>query len=185
MLGFIGVFFIVTEGNLSNLASSSTIGVILLLLSATSYAFYQIITSKFTREVNKQVDSIALFYVVMVSISVYSIGVTLIHSSFSISLNFPIAAWLWILGLAIFSTIIAFTAYFEASKGLQANTLSILLILQMLVPFFVDIAILGKHYSLWVYLGGIIIVLGMVFIAKIPTENEVLHFQSELPIHQD
>lgn len=181
LLGFIGVFLIVTQGNLSNLTNSSTIGVILLLLSATCYAFYQIVTSKYTREVNKSVDSLALFYVVMVAISVYSFGFTFIHSDFSISLNFPVAAWFWIIALAIFSTIVAFVAYFEASKGIPANTLSILLILQMLVPFFVDIVILGKHYSIWIYLGGIIIVLGMIFIAKIPTDPKSSIFQPEVP----
>ena len=184
VLGFIGILFIVTQGNLSNLASSSTIGVILLLLSATSYAFYQLSTSKYTREINKEVDSIAMFYAVMIAITIFSFVVSFLKSSFIFHFNVKPDAWLWIAALSIFSTIMAFTGYFYASKGIQANTLSILLISQMLVPFFVDIAILGKQYSLWVYTGGLIIVMGMIFIAKLPTEPKVPVFVTEVPSKQ-
>ena len=179
LLGFVGVFFIVTQGNLSNLASSSTIGVILLLLSATAYAFYQIVTSKYTREINTQVDSIAMFYVVMIAITVFSFLTSLVHSSFQMQITVNLEAWFWIGALAIFSTIMAFTGYFYATKGIQANTLSILLISQMLVPFFVDIVVLGKQYSLWVYFGGLIIVIGMLFIARLPTETNSPVFQKD------
>ena len=123
----------------------------------------------------------ALFYVVMVTIACFSFGVSLIHSSFTLDLTFPVKAWIWIVALSIFSTIIAFVAYFEASKGIPANTLAILLILQMLVPFFVDITILGKQYSIWIYAGGLIIVFGMFFIARIPSEQNLTLGESEVP----
>jgi drug/metabolite transporter (DMT)-like permease len=169
LIGFVGVFFIITEGDLSRLASSSTIGIIVLLLSAVSYAFYQISTSKYTREVNSSVDSFALFYVVMVMISGYSLLASIVNSTFTLEIVSD--AWLWIVMLAIFSTILAFVGYFEAAKGIPVNTLSIFLMLQMLVPFFVDIFFLGKTYSLWIYTGGFLIVLGMVFVTRIPLEK--------------
>lgn len=182
VLGFIGILFIVTRGNISNLASSSTLGVILLLLSATSYAFYQLSTSKYTREKNKEVDSIAMFYAVMVAITVFSFAVTFVKESFTLQISVKPDAWLWIVALSLFSTIMAFTGYFYASKGIQANTLSILLISQMLVPFLIDIVILGKQYSTWVYAGGLIIVMGMLFIARLPSEPKTSVFQTETPI---
>ena len=181
ILGFIGVFFIVTQGNLSNLANSSTTGVILLLLSATAYAFYQISTSKFTRDVDTNVDTFSLFYVVMILIASFSFVVSFIHSKFVVSFDVSLNAWFWIFNLAIFSTIFAFVGYFEASKGIPANTLSILLISQMLVPFFIDITILGYNYSLWVYTGGLIIIIGMFFIARVPTEQQAPLLQNEVP----
>ena len=169
IIGLVGVIFIITEGDLTRLVSSSTTGIILLLLSAFSYAFYQIATSKFTREVNKETDSFALFYIVMVLISGYSILTAILNSDTNLNISFD--GWYWIIMLAIFSTIIAFIAYFEAAKGLPANTLSILLISQMLVPFFVDIFILHINYSIWVYAGGFIIVIGMIFVTRTPLEN--------------
>ena len=186
LFGFIGVLFIITEGDISQLVNSntSTIGIILLLLSALSYAFYQIVTSKFTREVNTHVDSVALFYGVMIAIMIYSSSAALLTSSFKPNLNLTFDTWVWAGLLAIFSTIIAFITYFEAAKGISANTLSILLISQMLVPFFVDIFILGKQYSIWVYTGGIIIVLGMLFIARIPTVEEKPVLNTEVPVKQ-
>lgn len=189
VLGIIGLLFIITEGDISRLASSSILGIILLLLSATSYAFYQLTTSKYTRGGETDVDSIALFYVVMLLITAYSWLMAIGNAS--VTLVVPIDGWLWIGMLAIFSTIFAFIGYFEASKGIPANTLAIVLMSQMLVPFFVDIFFLHMRYSLWVYSGATIIVLGMYFVAKIPLEeptsndsipNKVGEFENNSPI---
>lgn len=189
VLGLIGLFFIITEGDISRLVSSSILGIVLLLLSATSYAFYQLTTSKYTRGSETDVDSIALFYVVMLLITTYSWLMAFVNSS--VTLAVPIDGWIWIGMLAIFSTIFAFTGYFEASKGIPANTLAIILMSQMLVPFFVDVFFLHMNYSLWVYCGAIIIVLGMYFVAKIPLDestnnnsslNKASQSENNLPI---
>lgn len=169
VLGIVGLLFIITEGDISRLASSSILGIVLLLLSATSYAFYQLTTSKYTRGGKTDVDSIALFYVVMLLITTYSWLMAIGNSSVTFIIAFD--GWLWIGMLAIFSTIFAFIGYFEASKGIPANTLAILLMTQMLVPFFVDIFFLHRFYSLWVTIGALIIVLGMYFVVKIPLEE--------------
>lgn len=172
ILGFIGLLFIISEGDISRLVTSSTsiVGIILLLFSATSYAFYQITTSKYTREVNRQADSIALFYVVMAMITGFSWVLAYLNSAITFSV--PLDGWFWVVMLAIFSTVVAFIGYFEASKGIPVNTLAILLMTQMLVPFFIDIFFLHIVYSLWVYSGAAIIVLGMYFVSKIPLEED-------------
>ncbi|MFV2015709.1 MAG: DMT family transporter [Candidatus Heimdallarchaeota archaeon] len=168
VLGFIGVFLIVSEGDISNLGSGDSIGIFILLITAVAYAFYQLTTSKLTREVNPSVDVLSLFYVVMVLISVLSFSTAMI---FEPSGFFDIKpdAWIWILLLAIFSTIIAFTSYFEASKGIQANTLSILLVSQALVPFFVDIFLLQRDYTYWVFFGGFIVIIAMIIVGMTPS----------------
>lgn len=168
ILGFIGVFLIVTEGKLENLGNSNAIGILILLFTALAYAFYQLFTSKLTRFVKPDIDSLSLFYVVMVIISILSLISALLFSNFN---NIKEEVWIWIILLAIFSTIIAFTAYFEASKGIQANTLSIILVSQAIVPFFVDIFILQRDYSIWVYLGGIIVFFAMIVVGKTPINN--------------
>ena len=108
ILGFLGVFFIVTEGDLAKLGSASALAIFILLFTATAYAFYQLSTSKYTRFENPQVDSLSLFYAVMILISIISLFSALIFQPQGFS-TIKIDAWLWILLLAIFSTIIAFT----------------------------------------------------------------------------
>ena len=170
ILGFLGVFFIITEGDISRLGSGDALGIFILLVTATAYAFYQLSTSKFTRFVMPQVDSISLFYSVMILISIFSLISALIFQPTGFY-TIKSDAWIWIVLLAIFSTIIAFTSYFEASKGIQANTLSILLVSQALVPFFVDIFLLGREYSIWIYSGGFIVIIAMIIVGKTPTED--------------
>ena len=179
ILGFIGVFFIVTEGDLSRLGSSSSIGIFILLVTATAYAFYQLSTSKLTRFEKPDVDSLSLFYIVMLLISILSILTAILFEPEGF-LTIKFDAWIWVFMLAIFSTIIAFTSYFEASKGIQANTLSILLVSQALVPFIVDLFFLHRQYSSWIYLGGIIVIIAMIIVSRTPPDEVVFkEFESK------
>jgi drug/metabolite transporter (DMT)-like permease len=173
VLGLLGVFFIVTEGNMTNIQSGPLIGIIFLLGSAASYAIYQITTARLTKVEKQETNSLALFFLVMMIISTLSLIVSLIMSNFQIAvfINFKVEAWIWIIFLAIFSTIIAFTGHFESTKGISANTISILLLFQFLIPSFVDIILLDLSYSVWTVIGSITIVLAMVLVLKMPMQN--------------
>ena len=170
VLGLVGVFFIVTEGDLSRLGNGSAFGIFILLISALSYALYQLFTSKYTRIIHPQVDTLVLFFNVMIIISIIS-GVSALTNAFFTPITFHFEAFIWIVLLVIFSTIIAFIAYFEGTKGLKANTISIILLSQALVPFFVDIFILRINYSPWIYFGGVIILVSMWFVIRVPTND--------------
>lgn len=173
ILGLIGVFFIATQGDLTNIHIGSFIGVLFLLGSATSYALYQITAARLTKVEKQETNTIALFFMVMSIIAISSLIVSLMNLNLQIVsfFNFKTEAWIWILSLAIFSTIIAFIGHFESTKGIPANTISILLLFQFLIPFFVDIIILGMNYSSWSIIGSIIIVLAMFLVLKMPFQD--------------
>ncbi len=65
--------------------------------------------------------------------------------------------WIWLISLVIFSTIIAFYMYFMAIKTLDANQVSLLLLLQVIVPFIIDIFLFGRNYNFWVLIGSFIL----------------------------
>ena len=161
ILGLLGVLMITSEGNIDNLINGSIIGAILLLLAAFSYAIYIVSTSRVSTIEIRDIDVFSLFYVVMAIITFVSI----VFASISDSLIFPPSeSWIWIILLTVFSTLMAFLAYFKALKTISANTASILLILQVIFPFSVDILFLEITYSLWIYFGSIIIILAILIV---------------------
>jgi len=168
-VGLVGVVLIITEGNLSNLLGGSFFGILLLLGSATGYAFYQISASRLTTIEKPDVNIFSLFFVVMVIISLFSVTSSIIMNLSDYS-TIQSGAWIWIILLAIFSTIIAFTAYFESTKGINVNVLSILLLFQFLIPFIIDAVYLEVYYSIYEIVGSVIIVLAMLLVMLIPVK---------------
>jgi drug/metabolite transporter (DMT)-like permease len=164
-VAFIGVIFISSEGNVNNIVGSSFAGIILLLGAAVGYAFYIISTSRLTTIEKPDVDTFTLFYSVLLIISISSLFTSLTFSEIS---TVPSEGLQWIVLLTIFSTLIAFLAYFRGAQEISANVMSVLLPLQMLVPFTIDFFILGRTYSLWVITGSFLVVLAMVIVVIQP-----------------
>ena len=84
------------------------------------------------------------------------------------SISVPQSAWVWIIALVIFSTLIAFFAYFEALQEISANMASVLLLLQVLVPTTIDYFLLDLRYNVWEIAGSIFIVVAMIIVVIIP-----------------
>ncbi len=159
LLGFIGAGFIALEGDWTRFNASSAVGTILLLLAALSYGLYITTTSKLTKYMDKEVDTFSLFFSVLLIISfITTLGTLASGKSIIIDKN----AWIWLIGLVVFSTLVAFFAYFEALKIISAGTAAIVLLLQILVPFFIDLVILKRSYSPWIWTGVVIILIAMV-----------------------
>ncbi len=164
-IAFIGVVFISSEGDLNNLTGSSILGIILLLGAAVGYAFYIISTSRLTTIEKPNVDTFTLFYSVLLIITLSSLVATI---SFSPIGAVPTEGIQWIVLLTIFSTLIAFFTYFRALQEISANVASVLLPLQVLVPFIIDFFILDRTYSLWILTGSSLIIFAMVIVVIQP-----------------
>ena len=164
-VAFIGVIFISSEGNLNNLTGSSILGIIFLLGAAVSYAFYIISTSRLTTIEKPNVDTFTLFFSVLLIITLSSLIASLTFSNIP---SVPREGIQWIVLLTIFSTLIAFFAYFRALKEISANVASVLLPLQVLVPFVIDFFVLGRIYSLWVLSGSFLIIIAMLIVVIQP-----------------
>ncbi|MFW9820699.1 MAG: DMT family transporter, partial [Candidatus Thorarchaeota archaeon] len=121
----IGIFLIISEGSLTFLTdgSFSLIGIIILFLSALFLGLYITYTSYIQKLHDNNLDSISLFYVTLVVISLFSMVMMIIKGEYIIPSQ---DTWIWLISLVIFSTIIAFYMYFMAIKTLDANQVSLL-----------------------------------------------------------
>ncbi|MHA2031358.1 MAG: DMT family transporter, partial [Candidatus Kariarchaeaceae archaeon] len=164
-IAFIGVLFISSEGSVKNLTGSSILGIVLLLGAAVGYAFYIISTSRLTTIEKPNIDTFTLFYSVLLIISIASLIASV---TFSKPSTVPLEGIKWIVLLTIFSTLIAFFAYFRALQEISANVASVLLPLQVLVPFAIDFFALGRRYSIWVISGSILVIIAMLIVVIQP-----------------
>ena len=163
-IALMGSVLIATDGKFGSLFSTIDIGIVFLLLSALSYAFYIISSSYFTISYDKQVDSTVLFFIVMIGLSLFS---TIPTIAFTNSYTINNSIWGIVIMLVVFSTIIPFIGYFKGLKVISANTMSLVLLFQLVVPFFIDIVFLGISYSFWIIIGSVLITSSlMLFVSK-------------------
>lgn len=163
IFGIIGVLMISSDTTFAS-SNQSLIGIIFLLLSATSYAVYIVSTSRYSTIENTEVDIFSLFYIVLGIITTLSLIPSLIIEKIEIQFNSEL--WIWLSLLVLFSTLIAFLAYFEALKEISANSASILLLLQIIIPFSIEFT-LGTRYNMQIWSGAAFILLAMITVLKI------------------
>lgn len=173
LIGASGVTLIATHGHftdINGLNTSMILGIIFLISSALSYALYIVFSSRLTSVVAPDVDVTVLFYLVLVIITVSSFIFTLSFESPAIPTGIEI--WAVLLLLVLFSTIIAFLAYFESVKGISANTVSVLLLLQIFIPFFIESVFYKRGYPPVVLFGAFLLLIAMFLVVVIPIINE-------------
>ncbi|MFX1469000.1 MAG: DMT family transporter [Promethearchaeota archaeon] len=172
-ISFIGIFFIISEGDLNFLkqGSLSIIGILVLITSASFFGLYITFTSYIQKSTDSKIDSISLFYVMLVIVTMVSV-LTMIITDIYV---FPSKeTWIWLFNLIIFSTIIAFYMYFISMKTISANQVSLLLLLQVIIPFIIDIFLFGRNYHLFVLIGSIILFISILFSTLISISSEEL-----------
>ena len=156
-IGLVGVILVSTGGNFSNFFIADTLGILFLIVTAFAFGLYLVFTAKLLQ--THDVDTFALFYLVILILSLTT-GITMFgFGSFVLP---TLAAWFWIGNLALISTIISFFAYFYAQERLNQNLVSVLLLGQLIIPFTIDFFYLNRNYNIWVYIGIGIIALSMV-----------------------
>jgi len=167
----IGIFLIISEGSLTFLTDGtfSLIGIIILILSALFLGLYITYTSYIQKLHDNNLDSISLFYVTLVVISLFSLVMMIITGEYVIPSQ---DTWIWLISLVIFSTIIAFYMYFMAIKTLDANQVSLLLLLQVIVPFVLDIFLFGRNYNFWVLIGSVILFISVFLSTLISLKSD-------------
>jgi len=156
ILAILGVLMMVTEGKLS-VFQTNPIGIIFAGLSTIGFAFY--ITSV-SRLLNKEVagaDSLSLYIIIVGIVSIVGIVLSLSFGGNLNPLDIPNSGWFYISLLSLISTIMAYSAYIQSLKYLSPNTASVLLLLQIVIPFIIEGAF-GVAYSLWVFAGGFIVI---------------------------
>lgn len=138
-----------------------SIGLIFVLLAALSYSAYVIgINTKLVRKVNNIV--ITFYVVITCTVTTGIIGL------FTNSINFRInyTGIIYILILALISTVIAFILFLEGAKIIGSSKAAILGTLEPIVTLFLGHIFLDEKLNFRVIVGCLLVVISMVFLGK-------------------
>ncbi|MFJ8531490.1 DMT family transporter [Bacillus sp. NPDC094106] len=151
ILAFIGISFLLGVA----LQDSNFYGIGLAIGAAIVYAFYMIVGKKVTNVISPAVTS--AYVTLFATIGVFTIGVF----SRSIRFDFEPMAWVYILAIVLFSTVLAEITLFQALKRLSSTNVSII---SMIEPVFTAIFasfLLHENVTFPQILGGLVVLFSL------------------------
>ncbi|CAB9544553.1 hypothetical protein BROOK1789C_1777 [Bathymodiolus brooksi thiotrophic gill symbiont] len=164
---YLGLWIMFSQESLLNGNNDTKIGVILVLFSALSYAFYVLLSKNIITKTGS-----VLFTAVAMSIS--SVFVLFFYfllfdfSQISISHN----AWLWVFLLAIVSTVIPSFLISEAIHRISPLQTSIVGMLGPVVTIILAVFILSEPFGIYQFLGVSLVALGVGLLILSPVTHK-------------
>jgi drug/metabolite transporter (DMT)-like permease len=158
-LATIGVFLVISEGDISSLAIGEfgNYGDFLILISAMNWAVFSVISR---RGLEKHPAALMMFYAMVAGwlmISIPFITRTGVNDLQSISFG----SLLGVLFLGIFCSGIGYIFWYDALKAIPAPQVGVFLYLEPLVAVILAAILLGENIFLASLVGGILILIGV------------------------
>jgi drug/metabolite transporter (DMT)-like permease len=191
-LASMGIFLISYDGNISNVSSANGIGVVLLLIAAFVWGLNIVLSSLLIAEIKSeygQHDPLSFMYATLVYTFIPLFILSMLTQPPSLSsLGYTLPYFIF---LGIFTTIITFGLHNWALSQLGSVKTTFYLLLQIFVPFTIELVLGMFVYSTWIITGVILILISMVLLesqseedlltsSRLRTEAAKINFQNIL-----
>lgn len=168
-LALIGSFFLLTNGSISQL-SVPPLAVIWGVLSGVALAFYTL----YAIPLLKQYDSLVIVGWAMI---IGGVALSFIHPPWQIDLNtLPLEAYLYLVFVIIFGTMIAFWFYIESLQSLLPKESSLLGSIEPLAAVLTTVFWLKEPFGMFQWVGTTCILFMIVLLALSKTSNSEVSY---------
>jgi drug/metabolite transporter (DMT)-like permease len=167
IVGLVGVFLISFNGDWTNFSNSSIIGIIILMFAAFMWGFYTVITGKFlniAKSERKEIGLISFTYASLFHTFLALFILSMITGELTFQIHPEIVPYILFSG--IFPTIIALGSWNWAIARLGSISTSFLQLVQIIIPFILELIFLHQFYSGWIYTGIFLILVSTIWISK-------------------
>ena len=160
ILSIIGVFFITTNLNFSELAKGMFLGDILVLSSGVGWSFFIIYNKKYIDDAENSFQFMAwVLFITVIPL------IPFIPLSSSVSLNLPIEAWFAIAYTAIFCWIVPYSLWLKGLKHISSVTSTVVLLTEVVVAIIISYFMLDEVFTLISSAGALLILLAIVLVS--------------------
>lgn len=163
LLSFVGVSLLYWSGSSGRL---STVGVLLVLVSALTYAVYIIISNRG----HLQMSPFKVTFYVLLYCALFNLIVPLVSGQPIDGLHTP-KAWFYALWLAVVPSIFALTLLSYAAKHIGSTPTSILGALEPLTAVLIGIFIFNEEFSFRLAIGIVLILAAVIIIILKPSKS--------------
>lgn len=144
----------------TSLGTVSLLGVFFALASSLIYSIYIVVGNRVIRKIPSLITTAYITF--FSSIGIFLCGIF----SGDLSFHFEAGAWIWILGLSLFSTILAIFTFFKGMELLGPTHASILSMAEPLFAILISVTLFHDPITIFQVIGGVIVLLGAFLTAK-------------------
>jgi drug/metabolite transporter (DMT)-like permease len=157
ILSIIGVFFITTNLNFSELGEGMLLGDILVLSSGLGWSFFIVYNKKYINDVENSFQFMGwIAFMTVIPL------IPFISLSSSLSLNYPIEGWIAIVYTAIFCWILPYNFWLKGLAHISSVTSTVILLTEVIVAIIISIFILNEVFTLISSFGALLILLAIM-----------------------
>ncbi|SHK18960.1 Threonine/homoserine efflux transporter RhtA [Geosporobacter subterraneus DSM 17957] len=144
----------------SSIATVNHQGVLFALGASFIYSIYIVLGNRIIRKIPSLIAT--SFITLFSSVGIFLLGLL----SGSLSFHFDASAWIWILGLSLFSTILAIFTFFKGMELLGPTHASILSMAEPLFAIIITVVLFQDTITLFQIIGGTAVLFGAFLTAK-------------------
>jgi len=152
---FLGMFLIVTCGNLRDLQSGNIIGDLFCLLSGVAWGLYIVISKRISNRENET------FFFINVMLIYTLIFILIFSSPFLRPIEFNFEVFFAVLYTGFYCTVLPFLLWYEGLKIVEASSSATYLLLTIVVATIISIIFLRESLTLTLVLGALLICVGI------------------------
>jgi len=155
--GILGIFLLITEGNLSILTTGSIRGDVIVLMAGACWAFYITLSRKVVRE-GACIFELNYMLVILTTL-------ILLPFLWGTEVNLNGSSMIYLIYVAFFCTIVTFMLWTHGLKTISATASSVIMMNEVLFATVMGMVILGERLNVYGYLGAIIMVISIANIS--------------------
>lgn len=159
LITFLGVFLIVTNGNMSQM-SISFVGLLVGIASAVAVAFYTLLPRKLLAEYGSAP-------VVGWGMLIAGIGFQFIHPIWKPGFSLDFKSIILLVGVILFGTALGFLAYLSSLNYIEASLASIMTALEPLLAAILSVVVLGQSFGFYEVVGIVLVLLSVLLLSNI------------------
>jgi len=168
-ISFLGVLIVVTDGNLSLAFKQGvrTIGDLIILLTSANWALFSVISRSFLQKHRDIPQLLVIFYNMVMGLSLMIITLPFVGKLGDLLIVLSDFKLLFsVLFLGVLCTGFAHAFWYDALDVLEASKVGIFMNVQPVIGMVSASIVLGEPLSLFLVLGGILILIGVYFVNR-------------------
>lgn len=171
LISFVGLALVLG----TSFATINKLGAMFALSAALVYAMYILVSNRLVKEVSPMITS--TFVTLFAAFSLFIVGL----ATNSISFEFPLRTWFPIMGIVLFSTVLAIFGLFKGLEIIGSTRAAILSMIEPLVTIIFAWILFNDQLTLIQWLGAILVISGAFLVTRArekrsqPDSDNIVH----------
>ncbi len=167
-VAILGIYFLTTGGDLSNLSGGQLTGDLLVLLSGLVWAFFLVLNKRVVSEKNSNLSQMVTWVILVTTLGVLPFGVAFGDIG---RVQVPWQGWVAVAYTAVFCTLLPYLLFSKGQRFVTATLSAMVLLIEVVVAFVSSALILGERLAPSNAVGAVLVCISIILASRGSAED--------------